>query len=274
MIEPTIGRMKIGDKLEFGAYGVFSDNAYPLMWLKATPNSDFITQDAVDYLAFDAREEGSNDFFCRQYGNANYPVSNILSFLNSDSESWFTPTHQFDSPPSRRGYRVQIGMTGYDAHPGFLYDFEDYEIDKIVQRTITHGECEIKTLVRLPSTNDTIGDSRFKLFSKRGLRAHPTRDLLESRSNTLRITETSFLEFWVSDPNDTQGSLASVISRQGLKRGLQPYCSAGVRPVCTLNPDTPVEQIGNGVFKIKPSESNRRTFTDEEFMELLGMAQP
>lgn len=41
-IETTIGSMKIGDKLAFGAYGVTSDSPSPILWLKATPNSDFI----------------------------------------------------------------------------------------------------------------------------------------------------------------------------------------------------------------------------------------
>lgn len=81
--ETTIGRMKIGDKLLFGAYGVSNDDPHPILWLKGTPNGDFITQDILDYIAFDARERSSEVYNRRGWGNPSYPLSNILSFLNS-----------------------------------------------------------------------------------------------------------------------------------------------------------------------------------------------
>lgn len=66
--ETTIGRMKIGDKLLFGAYGVSNDDPHPILWLKGTPNGDFITQDVVDYIAFDARERNSESYSIRNWG--------------------------------------------------------------------------------------------------------------------------------------------------------------------------------------------------------------
>ena len=80
--------MKIGDKLLFGAYDVSNDDPHPILWLKGTPNGDFITQDILDYIAFDARERSSEVHNRRSWGNPSYPLSNILSFLNSANPQW------------------------------------------------------------------------------------------------------------------------------------------------------------------------------------------
>lgn len=107
--ETTIGRMKIGDKLLFGAYGVSNDDPHPILWLKGTPNGDFITRDVVDFLPFDAMErENTENEQARFMGNARYSVCNLLQFLNSEDESWFAPMHQYDAPPSGRNRAASI----------------------------------------------------------------------------------------------------------------------------------------------------------------------
>ena len=52
-IDTTVGKLKIGAPLVMGKYGVNNDAPYPILWLKGTPNGDFITKDAVDFLPFD-----------------------------------------------------------------------------------------------------------------------------------------------------------------------------------------------------------------------------
>ena len=64
-----------------------------------------------------------------------------------------------------------------------------------------------------------------------------------------------------------------IVDRQGSFTILGVSEGAGVRPVCTLDPNTIVEQREDGSFCIKPIES-QNVFTNEELFELLGMAQP
>lgn len=92
-METTVGKLKIGAPLVMGRYSVSKDaDPAPIAWLKGTPNSDFITEFAVDYLPFDAMERENPS---RQYyysGNPDYTTSNLLQFLNSDQEDWYEPT--------------------------------------------------------------------------------------------------------------------------------------------------------------------------------------
>ena len=86
-----------------GAYGTRNDNPYPIVWLKGTPNGDFITQFALDVLGFDAQEpDNTENRDARAVGNPNYGCSNILQFLNAQEENWFSPMHQYDASPARR----------------------------------------------------------------------------------------------------------------------------------------------------------------------------
>lgn len=56
-METTVGKLKIGAPLAMGRYSVSRDaDPAPIVWLKGAPNSDFITEFAVDYLPFDAME--------------------------------------------------------------------------------------------------------------------------------------------------------------------------------------------------------------------------
>lgn len=223
--ETTIGRMKIGDKLLFGAYGVSNDDPHPILWLKGTPNGDFITQDILDYIAFDARERNSESYSIRNWGNSSYP-------------------------------------------------FEDYETSAIVLQEITVGDAAIQALIRLPSFDDILGPERFKLFSKKGVRAHGTSDFFDGRGIRLGFSPESFIEFWLSSPSPQDDGKATIVSRSATFQKQYPYAGSGLRPVCTLRPDTVVELDDNGVFHVKPSELDRKVFTDDELMALLGMARP
>lgn len=272
--ETTIGRMKIGDKLLFGAYGVSNDDPHPILWLKGTPNGDFITQDVVDYIAFDARERNSESYSIRNWGNSSYPHSNILSFLNSGNSQWWFATHPNDESPDDNGYALRDRRFGYASHFGFLYHFEDYETSAIVLQEITVGDAAIQALIRLPSFDDILGPERFKLFSKKGVRAHGTSDFFDGRGIRLGFSPESFIEFWLSSPSPQDDGKATIVSRSATFQKQYPYAGSGLRPVCTLRPDTVVELDDNGVFHVKPSELDRKVFTDDELMALLGMVRP
>jgi hypothetical protein len=78
----------------------------------------------VDYLCFDAPERTGDGR--RNLGNPDYRLSNIHTYLNSDRDDWFRKTHEADAPPNNVfSNRAQ----SYRNHYGFLYFFEDYELD-------------------------------------------------------------------------------------------------------------------------------------------------
>lgn len=267
-MDTTVGKLKIGAPLVMGKYSVANDGTpQPIIWLKATPNSDFITQCAVDYLCFDAREQESDNRDCRYGGNSNYRLSNLLSFVNSDCEEWFHPTHQYDAPPSRRN-----GCLDYKNHYGFLYYFEDYEVESLVVETREVEGNVVSAMIRLPSLEDIFGHDRFKLFSKKGLRPKGTEDLIQARYMH-RFDYDSYFPFWLAGPANNS-SYASTVSRSG---GVDrpPACSeSGLRPVCTINKDTPVTQDEAGLYHIKPNTVRTNVCTDRELFDFLGMAQP
>lgn len=83
-MDTTVERLKVGTPVIIGSYGVNNDEPHPVVWLKGSPNCDFITECAVDYLCFDAPERNGDGR--RNLGNSDYRLSNIHTFLNSDRD--------------------------------------------------------------------------------------------------------------------------------------------------------------------------------------------
>lgn len=230
----TIGDLKAGAMLMFGKYGIYNDAPQPIIWLKATPNSDFITLNTVDYICFDAKESATREY---QYtGNPNYKLSNIHSFLN---------------------------------HFGFLYHFEEYELDSIKFETFEVDGEIITSLMRLPSFEDILGANRFRVFTKKGIRPKATEDMLQRQHD---FTYESYIPFWISDYS--QSGQAAVIGRSGVCERHYASDSSGLRPVCTIKQDTPVLKRDDGIYYIEPRVIQQNVCTDEELFAFLGMAQP
>ncbi len=257
----TVKHMKIGAELVLGQYGIISDDPAPVVWLKATPNGDFITEGVVDYICFDAKEGRSDNYAERFYGRPDYRLSNILSFINSDQQSWFTPTHIYDEPPE--GMNVAVYGDAYTDHPGFLYEFEDYEIGCLVEKD--------GSLIRLPSFDDVLGGDRFRLFSRKGVRAHGSTDFVNRKGFMKGFDDGSFIDFWLSGGG---GDGLSAVSRTGYRESKSAYGSSGLRPVCTLKLDTVLRLGEDGVYHVEPYEAQHNLFSDEELFALLGMARP
>lgn len=205
------------------------------------------------------------------YGNSSYEYSNIALFLNSEDDDWWHPTHEGDASPD--GNNVQFFNDAYLRHCGFLHHFEDYELVSLVDKKypiVARGE--VASLIRLPSYGNFVGDGKFQLFSRRGIRTHGTEDFIYHRGQGKGFDTGSYIEFWLSDLY-AEGYPA-IMSRNGEKRNKCPYQSAGLRPVCTLKPETVLEMDENGVYRVKPVGVQSKLFTDNELFELLGMAQP
>lgn len=269
-MDMTPAKMKIGDRLMLGKYGVRNDSPQPLIWLKASPNRSFITENVADYLCFDAKEFSSNERDHQYYGNKKYSLSNIRSFLNSDMESWFHRTHEMDAPPGRRSSGAQ---GEYENHYGFLYHFEEYEIDSLMFDTVTVDGENVCSLIRLPFVSEIIGADRFPLFARRGVRPKGTDDMVQNRH--FGFDYNSYIDFWALGADRTRSpQYTGIISRTGTQDSTAPSTSCGVRPVCRLKSDTPLEMDENGVWRIKPYTIQQNICTSDELLSFLGIAQP
>lgn len=180
--------------------------------------------------------------------------------------------HDNDASP---GAFARHSYARYEDHYGFLYYFEDYEITSLVRKEYVVGESQVSSLIRLPSVADIFSlqdGRRFDLFKRKGIRPNPTADLFDLKARYAGLdSERGFMSFWLLD--DVETERAAIANRSGMLDRLTASSCAGVRPVCTLSPDTIVEQRDDGAFSIKPFAS-QNVFTDEELFELLGMAQP
>lgn len=266
----TIEKMKVGDGLLFGRYGVSNDHPQPITWLKTSPNCGFITENAVDYLCFDAQERSSDNRNMQYAGNPDLSLSNLFGFLNSADEQWYHPTHQTDAPPSRNNtdrYRE------YESHFGFLYYFDEYELESLLYNTVTVGNRQITSLVRPPLISEVLGANRLKLFTKRGVRPKGTEDMIQNRQRT-GFDYNSYIDFWVIGSQDNARALGTAISRSGATEERYPSHSSGVRPVCHLKPETEVVLGDDGFYRIKPRIIKQNVYTDEELLCFLGIAQP
>lgn len=247
-MDTTVGALKVGTQLVMGKYGVDKDSPHPIVWLKGNPNCDFITEKAIDYLCFDAAEETGH---YRRVNNAKYPVSNLFSFLNSDQMMWYHAMHDNDSSP---GAFVRYSYARYEDHYGFLYFFEDHEIASLVRKEYVVGENRVSSLIRLPSIADIFSlqdGRRFDLFKRKGIRPNPTADLFDLKARYAGLdSDRGFMSFWLLD--DVETERAAISNRSGVLNRLTASSCSGVRPVCTLSPDTIVEQREDGVFFIKP----------------------
>lgn len=269
--DTTIDKLKIGTPLVMGKYGVRNDSQQPVVWLKGTPNGDFITRDVVDFLPFDAMErENTENEQARFMGNARYSVCNLLQFLNSEDESWFVPMHQYDAPPSGRNIDWSSGR--YEEHFGFLHFFEEYEIASLKQNEQVVDDDTVISLVRLPAVADLIGPNKFRLFAKKGIRPRASEDMMLGKPG-LGFDDTTYVQFWTSDRRGFSG-YATYISRAASIDGSYPKSNYGVRPVCTISPETVVTLGDDGLCYIKPVAIKQNVCTDEELFAFLGLVQP
>ena len=246
-MEKTVAKMKIGDRLIFGSYTASKNEGgknTPIVWLKASKNCDFITADIVDYMIFDAVEP---DF---RYGNADYSLSNIFSFLNSDFAEWFVPKHSQDKPP----------FFSINHHPGFLYYFEDYELASL---TVTNG-----SLIRLPSISDVVDDTRFSLFKHKGVRAKASVDCAHYNFTD----RTVYIPYWLRPEEGIEinkYTTVPIFGRSGKVESAYPAHKVGVRPVCTIKPSLSVKSVYDESYCIVPFETENGACTDDELIDLL-----
>ena len=118
-----------------------------------------ITDEIIEYAAFDGAEKNNPNEEISKYGNNDYELSNIHRWLNSDKEDWFVKSHESDESPSKENvvdgdpyfYNVPfyaedgkycLEDRSYNNKPGFLSVFE-----KSFVKMIFPTELEYNTLI-------------------------------------------------------------------------------------------------------------------------------
>lgn len=277
--QSTVKSLRLGSKVLIGKYSVDCQaEPVPISWTKATPNGDFIATNTLDFLCFDAKEQEVRDDGTAYmgHGNPNYLLSNIHCFLNSTETSWYIPQHTNDNAPSRQYSDIEgyIGM--YADHHGFLHHFEDFELSCILPQTFTVGEDQITSKIRLPKLADVFGDSKFNLFKKKGVRAHPSVDLIDKKG---RVTgygyEAQFMPYFLADRYGRFERTLSILDRMGYVSYSNPARACGIRPTCKLRLDAKVEEITDGIYELIPFDVQPMAVgTTEEILALLGLVRP
>lgn len=276
-MQPTVKSLRLGSKLLFGRYGVKADmEPQPITWLKATPNCDLVSESVVDFLCFDAKERYpvENRAWPEVRPNDCWHLSNIFQYLNSEEDNWFHKLHEQDVAPARGYSDVDSPEAVYSAHYGFLRYFEDFELANLLDQTYIINDLECTSKMRLLSVADVTGDTRFNVFRKRGIRAHPTVDIQRYKYNAPGSSTEQFMGFFLMDKPNRAGwsSYVQAVGRNGSVYAEYASHGLGIRPTCRIKPDTKVEEVGDGVYDVVPFDVHPIPVgTDEEIMMLLGL---
>ena len=111
----TIDDLKIGSVIRFGSYSADKNDQSPppIEWYKADQDNRLLSRYCIDYLVFDTIEHHTELYWLTP--NADYALSNIHQFLNSEETEWWAPTHPNDACPNRG-----MSWASYAGHAGFL----------------------------------------------------------------------------------------------------------------------------------------------------------
>jgi hypothetical protein len=234
----------------------------------------------VAVRALDAAEPGKKRRYpyesVDQFGNNNYPLSNLHQWLNSADETWYHPTHKLDTPPEASGLRY--GEHPYDAEPGFLARFSDTLRSNLVETDIPvlvrtgRGTGELQTVrasVFLPSRTEMNKGDELGIAEGRPLpifydhyifKATPSQDQLDRYGRSWNPEEPEKGLFYdqaqLYDPKfgwwyymRTPSTLYAYLERVLSPYGAVSYTYAnndvvGLRPLLNLNADTEVADVG------------------------------
>lgn len=256
--------VQIGDTVLFGSY-YGEDIAWRVLKISEDgTQAVLISKDILTMKAFDAAEsgcynrDGEIDYWSRESaadidmelqirvrGNSDWSVSNLRTWLNSDSE---VVAYQ-DQPPMSSAMAEK--KNGYNKEAGFLHDFTDEELKAIVEQeniTKTNGLYDADTIttydrVYLLSTEelswlDEAQISKWAVPTQKAVE-HDDSGWYMSDYNAYGIKE---LSWWLREPDSEAGSLCYLVDNgyttnilREENAGLEGY---GVRPALTVDLQT------------------------------------
>jgi len=159
-----IAQLPVGAKIkerDSGLVFLIGEHGHP-----GYDGTTLVADNVVAQACLDAPEEKNPDERLRLTGNNSYFRSNLHQWLNSGLQSWYTPAHEYDAPPTeetiaqRPNYYDRHGYNAYAGKPGFLSWFGDGFKSAILENLVPcvndarDGIEFIKAKVFLPSTEE------------------------------------------------------------------------------------------------------------------------
>lgn len=230
-------------------------NGKPIVWKIADKNHNgypsnsvtLITDKIISLKAFDGEESKNSNSDRRSYGNNNYKYSNLLQWLNSDKNSWYTAQHGADAPPTSGN----TTYNPYDSEPGFLYNFSKNFKESMLEtslKTVRHsldgGGSEnvvskmflaSSTEVGLANENGIAEGSKFPIFDGDSSRkAYLTQEAV-NKSNYTSVNTSDSHWWWLRTPYTSNSYHVRYVYGGGSLYWSN-ACNGndGVRPLCNL----------------------------------------
>lgn len=249
-------------------------NGKPIIWKIADKNHSgypsnsvtLISDKIISIKSFDGKESRNSDSNRQRYGNNNYKYSNLLQWLNSDKNSWYTAQHGADAPPTSGN----TSYNPYDSEPGFLYNFSKNFKESILEtslKTVRHsldggGSENVASKMFLASTTEvglaneggTAEGSKFPIFdSDTSRKAYLTQGAVNKNNYSSASTSSSW-HWWLRTPyTSNSGSVRLVNSDGSLNWSTAYHGGNGVRPLCNLQSGTLVsnDTDSDGAYTIE-----------------------
>lgn len=218
-----------------------------------------VSEFAVKFCAFDAKEPRNPSTTLQTTGNARYAHSNLLQWLNSDTHPWYASKHDYDQEPSE-GF---VSRSPYSNQRGFMSHFPaafNALLLDVPAVTIVAGGSGRETVTSkwaIPSITELFGvnaltdkaeGSQFAYFST-----------AERRKCTLNSGEVVPSHYYTRTAQaETDGTatrsyqLVSVVANTGSTGNVYPQDGeAFVRPFCLVSNDALVSDAAtNGYYGI------------------------
>ena len=261
--------VKLLSELPVGAKVVDKDTKYndaPIVWLVGGHNhyaqgqTVLVSEKIITLKSFDAKEVSNSDNNRVKYGNNRYYQSNIRQWLNSDSQSWYSPQHSADAPPTSAN--TWLTYNSYDTESGFLTNFSEQLKSVLLPTTLTVAKNTItdgggsesvsdrvfllsNIEVGLPKENGIEDGKLMPLFSTASNRiAKPTSGAVNNsgyKDDTLK--ENTVWRYWLRNPYFNSAYNTRVAYTDGSLYYSSAYDSTyGVRPALNLPSDTIVSE--------------------------------
>ena len=260
-------------------------NGVPVVWVVGehghygSGQTVLISEKVLQFMAFDAIEASGGASGRNSYGNANYPVSNIDQWLNSDgaASAWFLAQHTRDRAPSNAN--VRNNYNEYDNKPGFLNGFSTKFKNALIAASLPYKQPDneggtaitVFRKVFLPSAEEIGGSvnsegSTIEYFGAGVAGAYPTSQAVANAeySNSSYIATSVMAYYWLRTCyNDYTGyvqkcgsSAPSPYYNYGNSSYLTTYSYngtyQGVRPLVNLDSSIKVSDTADsdGVYEI------------------------
>lgn len=204
-----------------------------------------ITEFAAKYCALDAKEPTNPDDSIKSFGNARYGHSNLLQWLNSNANPWYTAKHDYDQEPtvdfvSKNPYATQKGFMSH-----FPAEFNSLLLD-VQALTIVAGGAGRETITSkwaLPSVTELFGTNEIVDKSEGNQFSYFNSD--ERRKCTLNTGEVIPSPYYTRTPKTLDGingtmshEIVTVMASTGAKSSAKPYSGdTFVRPFCLVSND-------------------------------------